>query len=198
MAHWPTRISLRGRDLADGQRLVRRRSSAARASANGRWPPVWPALRTPSGSRTRIEARLVDEIEGAGNDVAGRIDHQAGRRAGAEQHLADPLQAADGLDAHHRRRHAIDRRREAPLAPARRCRRPRRQQMAGPSRRRTAECQSRSHDCTWQQDCRLSIVAELSACRLPSIMAVPSSAASRRRPTAAKPRSIPGREAPSA
>ncbi len=51
--------------------------------------------------------RFVEEVEGAGNDVAGRIDHDARCRAGAEEHTADALQAADGLDADHRRRHAI-------------------------------------------------------------------------------------------
>ena len=53
--------------------------------------------------------RLVDEVERAGNDVAGRVDHQAGRRARAEQHAIDLLQAADGFDANHRRGHSIHR-----------------------------------------------------------------------------------------
>ena len=64
-------------------------------------------LRTPSAQPHENRRRLVDEVEGAGNDVAGRIDDQAGGRAGAEEHALDPLQAADGLDADHGRRHAI-------------------------------------------------------------------------------------------
>ena len=47
---------------------------------------------------------LVDEVERAGDDVAAGIDDQPRRRAGAEEHLVDPLQAADGFDADHRRR----------------------------------------------------------------------------------------------
>ena len=68
--------------------------------------------------------RLVDEVERAGDDVAARIDDQPGGRARAEEHPIDPLQAADGFDADHRRGHAIDGRRSGPFAPACRGRRP--------------------------------------------------------------------------
>ena len=59
--------------------------------------------------------RLVDEVERAGDDVALRIDDQAGRRARAEQHLFDPLHAADGLDADDARGDAVDRGDHRPL-----------------------------------------------------------------------------------
>ena len=59
--------------------------------------------------------RFVGEVEGAGDNVAGRIDHQARGGPGAKKHLADSFQAADGFDPHDRWRHAIDGRPEGCL-----------------------------------------------------------------------------------
>ena len=68
-----------------------------------------------AGQPHQDRGRLAHEIEGAGNNVAAWVDDQPGRRARAQQHAFDLLQAADGFDPHHGRRHAIDGRLECRL-----------------------------------------------------------------------------------
>ncbi len=51
--------------------------------------------------------RLLDEIEGAGNDVAVGRDDQPRRWPGADQQIADGFQAAQRFDANHAGGNAI-------------------------------------------------------------------------------------------
>ncbi len=99
-------LALRG-DLAHRQRLVRvdlQQHDHPRVIAGhqlGR-------LASPVGQPHQDRRRLVDEVEGAGDDVTARIDRQSRRRAGSKKRAFDLLLAADGLDLHDRGRHAVD------------------------------------------------------------------------------------------
>ena len=110
-------------DLAYRQRLVRvdfQQHEHPRVIGGHQFGRLALAVGQPHEDRSGF----VDEVERAGDDVAAGIDRQPRRRAGAKQHSLDFFQAADGLDLHDRRRHAIDGGLQTRPAPERR-RRPR-------------------------------------------------------------------------
>ena len=84
--HWPTRISDCGADLRHRQRLVGldlQQHDLAVVVGGHQLGRLARAVGQPHQDR----GRLVDEVEGAGDDVAVRIDDQPGGRPGAEQHV---------------------------------------------------------------------------------------------------------------
>src|SRR5438552_1088361 len=61
-----------------------------------------------AGKRHEYGRGLLDEVKGAREDIAALIDDEAGRGAGADEHFADTLQAADRLNLDDGRRDALD------------------------------------------------------------------------------------------
>ena len=115
IVHWPTRISPAGRDLGHGQRLVGvdLQQHDHPVVVGGHEPG---RLARAVGQLHEDRGRAVDEVERAGDDVAVG-DRRPGRWSGPVPNSTspDPLQAADGLDAHDRRGDAVDGRAEGLL-----------------------------------------------------------------------------------
>ena len=107
MHHCPTRISARGTisGAASGRAVLDLQEHEHPAVVGGH---ELRRLARAVGQPHEDRRRLADEIERAGDDVALRIDHQAGGRARAQQQLLRPLHAADGLDADDARGDAAD------------------------------------------------------------------------------------------